>query len=97
MIVGMVSGNLLNLRKIMSKRKSLGDVIWWLTPTSKRPLAYSTVVTRDLIKYLSEDFDTVQEIYDNINYCDEGKKILQKYIDAGYGCKKWKDFSSWDD
>ena len=96
MIVGMVNGNLLNLRKIMS-RKKLGGVLWWLTPMSKRPFANSTVAIRDLIEYLSENFDTVQEIYDNINYCDEGKKILQKYIDAGYGNKKWKDFSSWDD
>ena len=80
----------------MSRKKSLGDVLWWLTPKSKRPFAYSTKAIRDLIECLSNDFDTVQEIYDNINYCDEGKKILQKYIDTGYENKKWKDFINWN-
>ncbi len=71
--------------------KTKGDVQWFV-PNRKRPIAYSTVATSDLIGVLAEDFETIQDVYDAINYDPEAKEILQKYIDLGYGneiARKW--------
>ena len=64
------------------KRKSKGDVSWAL-PNKKRPFAYSTVATEQLILAYSDN--TIQEVYDLINYDYEAKAILKVYIDHGYG------------
>lgn len=68
----------------MAKAKRKGDV-HWTVPNKKKPIAYSTVATSDLIGLLAEDFETIQDVYDAINYDVEAKEILQKYIDLGYG------------
>ena len=75
----------------MAKTK-IKDSVHWYVPNKKKPIAYSTVATSDLIGLLSEDFETIQDVYDAINYDEEVKEILQKYIDLGYGneiAKNW--------
>lgn len=65
-------------------KKSKGDVEWRL-PSKKRPIAYSTVATQDLIVMLAQDYETITDVYKAINYDEDAKNVLQKYIDAGYG------------
>ena len=64
--------------------------IAWYTPTQNdksRPIAYSTVSDRDLIEMYAEENPTatVKEIQSMLTYSPDGKKVLQQYIDAGYG------------
>ena len=62
-----------------------GDVSWFL-PIRKKPIAYSTVATRDLITLLAQEYGgTIREIQSYINYDNEAKTVLQAYIDRGYG------------
>ena len=62
------------------------DVEWYV-PGKKSPIAYSTVASSDLIEILVEDNPsaTIKEIFEKVNYDEEAKKVLQQYIDAGYG------------
>lgn len=62
------------------------DVEWHI-PGKKSPIAYSTVASSDLIEVLVEDNPsaTIKEIFEKVNYDEEAKKVLQQYIDAGYG------------
>ena len=62
----------------MSKTKRKGDVYWYI-PNKKKPIAYSTVATKHIIGLLSEELDTIQDVYDAILYDQEAKEILQKY------------------
>ena len=59
----------------------------WLVPGKKTPIAYSTVAASDLIEALVEDNPTatISEILGKVTYDQEAKKVLQQYIDAGYG------------
>lgn len=59
--------------------------VHWTIPGKKKPIAYSTTAASDLIVLLSKEYKTIQEVHDAINYDEEAKKVLQKYIDAGYG------------
>lgn len=68
----------------MAKITRKGDVHWTI-PNKKKPIAYSTVATSQLIGLLAEDFETIQDVYDAAIYDVEAKEILQKYIDLGYG------------
>ena len=68
----------------MAKTKIKGDVHWHI-PGKKKPIAYSTKATSDLIGLLAEDFETIQDVYDAVMYDQEAKAVLQKYIDLGYG------------
>lgn len=61
-----------------------GDVEWFL-PNTKRRFAYSTVATSDLIELLSEEFLTVSDVYQNINYDEEATNIVMHFIEKGYG------------
>lgn len=75
----------------MSKTKRKGDVSWTV-PNRKKPIAYSTVATSNLIGLLAEDHETILDVYNAITYDIEAKEILQKYIDLGYGneiARKW--------
>ena len=65
-------------------RKSKGDV-QWCVPKRKTPIAYSTKATSDLIAVLAEDYETITDVYNAINYDQDAKDILQKYINLGYG------------
>lgn len=77
----------------MAKTKLKGDVQWTI-PGQKRPIAYSTRATSDLIAVLSEQGGTICEVQSRINYDPEAKAVLQAYIDRGYGdveaCKWFK-------
>ena len=68
----------------MAKAKNKGDVHWYV-PNKKKPIAYSTKAASDIIGLLAEDFETIQDVCDAINYDQEAKDVLQKYIDLGYG------------
>ena len=68
----------------MAKAKIKGDVHWHI-PGKKKPIAYSTTAASDLIGVLAEDFETIQDVYNAINYDPEAKAIMQIYIDLGYG------------
>ena len=68
----------------MPKAKNKGDVHWFV-PNKKKPIAYSTLATKHIIGLLSEELNTIQDVYDAILYDPEAKEILQKYIDLGYG------------
>lgn len=61
-----------------------GDVLWHI-PKRKRPIAYSTKSTSDLIVLLSQEYRTIQDVQDNIHYNQEAKAVLQAYIEKGYG------------
>lgn len=64
-------------------RKSKGDV-QWCVPKRKTPIAYSTKATSDLIVVLSQECETIIDVYNAINYDQDAKDVLQKYIDLGY-------------
>lgn len=68
----------------MARAKLKGDVEWFV-PGRKRPIAYSTRATSDLIAVLAEEGGTIREVQTRINYDQEAKAVLQAYIDRGYG------------
>ena len=61
--------------------------IEWHIPGKKTPIAYSTRAVSDLIEALAEDNPTanISELLGKVTYDVEAKKVLQQYIDAGYG------------
>lgn len=64
----------------------------WFVPKKKKPIAYTTRAASDLIVLLSQEYKTIQEVHNAINFDQEAKKVLQSYIDAGYGgqiAKEW--------
>lgn len=61
-----------------------GDVEYRI-PNKKKPIAYSTTATSDLIVVLARDYQTIIDVYNAINYDQDAKDVLQKYIDLGYG------------
>ena len=65
-------------------KKLKGDVTWYV-PNKKKPVAYSTVASQDLIILLAQENETIVDVYNAINYDEEAKAVLQKYIDLGYG------------
>ena len=68
-----------------------GDVHWHV-PGKKRPIAYSTKASSDLIAVLAEEGGTIAEVQRKINYDEDAKAVLQDYIDHGYGdveARKW--------
>lgn len=65
---------------------SAHDVEWYI-PGKKTPIAYSTVATSELIEALSEQYPnaTISQLMPSIKYDEESKKVVQQYINAGYG------------
>lgn len=61
-----------------------GDVQWHI-PGRKKPIAYSTKATSDLIAVLAEEGGTIAEVQRRINFDKDAKAVLQAYIDRGYG------------
>lgn len=61
--------------------------ITWYAPHQKSPIAYSTAAVRDFIGAMVDDNPTatVRELQAKIKYDQDAKKVLQQYIDAGYG------------
>ena len=74
----------------MVKKIQNNSVEWYdlkLIGTNKKskPIAFSTIATSDLIVTLSHEKKTILDIYNAINYDDDAKSIMKKYIDLGYG------------
>lgn len=87
-----------NERKTVRTKKSdwtATDVEYHI-PDKKTPIAYSTRATSDLIEALSDDNPTatISELKNLVNYDAEAKKVLQQYINAGYGNKTASEFFS---
>ena len=76
-------------KKIIRAKKSdwASHDIYWYAPNSKIIIAYSTRSASDLIETMSEDNPkmTISELHDAINYDEEAKKVLQAYINSGFG------------
>ena len=68
----------------MARKRPKGDVKWCIDGR-KTPIAYSTKATSDLIVLLAQENETVQDVYNVVNYNVDAKKVLQAYIDKGYG------------
>jgi hypothetical protein len=71
----------------MKKRKNVADVEWCI-PNRKKPIAYSTIVTRDAIYVVAENGDTLYEVrrkFDYLIYDAEAIAVLDAYIKYGFG------------
>lgn len=70
----------------MARNKSKGDVYYYsIDNKKKKPIAYSTRAASDLIALLSEEYETINDVFNAINYDEEAKNVLQIYINLGYG------------
>ena len=67
------------------------DVSYHL-PNKKKPIAYSTTATSNLIGALSTELETIKDVYDNIMYDKDAKEILEIYIAAGLGEKRASEY-----
>ena len=81
-----IYGRVIIIPKLLKTPKGwYSSDVSWRVPKRKKPIAYSTVATSDLIVMLSEEGLTIQEVYDRILFDDEAKKVLNEYIKRGYG------------
>lgn len=64
--------------------KNKGNDVEWFLPGRKKRFAGSTTSTNDLIKILSEQYLTVKDVYNAVNYDPDAKEILKYFIDHGY-------------
>lgn len=75
--------------KIIRAKKSdwASHDIYWYAPNTKIIIAYSTRAASDLVEAMSKDNPkmTISELHDAINYDMEAKKVLQAYINSGFG------------
>ena len=72
----------------MSKYKKNLGCEWYDLKKGKKlskPFAITTTATSDLICALAQEYDTVIEIYNHINYDEDAKRVLKYMIDKGYG------------
>lgn len=65
-------------------RKNKNQSVEWTLPNKKRPFAYSTKATSDLIAILYEQYKDLRVVYNEINYDDEAKNIVKHFIDNGF-------------
>lgn len=70
--------------------------VQYYVPGKKRPIAYSSKSTSDLIGILSEIFYSIKDVQRAIFYDPTAKDILQIYIDKGYGDTIASDFFRYD-
>lgn len=64
----------------MSRREPKHHSVYWYLPHRKKPFAYSTVATRDLIETILEKTNNLEEALNQINYDEDAKQILIAYI-----------------
>lgn len=64
-------------------KKYKGDIEWFLDDKAKKPFAYSTIATCDLIKVLYEQYKDLQSVYDHILFDEDAKEIVKGYLDHG--------------
>ena len=80
----------------MGYRKLKPDVAYHI-PKRKRPIAYSSKSTSDLISILSEIFYSIRDVQRAIFYDKKAHDILQIYIDKGHGETVASDFFVYND
>ena len=71
-------------------------MVQWHVPKRKRPIAYSTKATSDIITTLMGNL-TIKELRERITYDVEVKQVLDEYIKRGFGdwlCRE--HFQKWD-
>ena len=68
-------------------KKRVNNDVSWYAPYKRKPIAYSTISTRDCLEALAEN-KTIQELYEALVYGVEEKKVLEAYIGLGYGNEK---------
>ena len=75
-----------------------GHDVEWAIPGKKTPIAYSTKAASDLIEVMADDNPTatISELKDKITYDTEAKKVLQRYIDSGYGDQVANEWFSYE-
>ena len=87
-IIPEVKTNTDKIKTVRAKKSDWAsdDVSWW-APNSKTVIAYSTVATSDLIETIAESNPkmTIAEVYNSIRFDAEAKKVLQAYINCGFG------------
>lgn len=69
--------------------------VHWHIQKRKRPIAYSSQATSDIITTLMGDL-TIKELRERITYDEEAKAVLDEYIKHGFGdwvCKE--HFDKW--
>lgn len=69
---------------------SKGDVFWYV-PGNHTPVAYSSVVTSNIITELAMEGKTFREALNGVLDDPGAVHVLQTYIDNGYGDQKMKD------
>lgn len=74
----------------MGYKKELGAE--WYIPMAKKAFTKSTVATSKLIEMLAEEYLTVEDVYNAINYDPEAKEIVKYFIDKGYKNYVFRDF-----
>ena len=65
-------------------RKKTGHVAWYL-PGRKRPVAHSVRAVGDYVDFLSHKHETVTDVQGAVVFDPEAIRILQVYVDAGFG------------
>lgn len=86
-------------KKITTKKSDwAAHDVQWAIPGRKTPIAYSTTATSDTIGVLADENPTatISELQGLVNYDPEAKKVLQQYIDAGYGDHVANEWFSYD-
>lgn len=63
-------------------KRSKGDVSWYIAQ-EKKPFAYSTTATSELIVLLCAEYKDLREVYKHIHYDEEAKRIVKRYIERG--------------
>jgi hypothetical protein len=79
------------------KRKIITDVEWCI-PNRKKPIAYSTIATRDAINCVAKNGDTLAEVrrkFDFLIYDKEAIAVLDEHIKNGFGDWIYKDMAFW--
>lgn len=59
--------------------------VHWHAPKRKRPIAYSTVATKDWIDMLTDCGLTVEQMHRASVTDTEAQRVLEAYMELGYG------------
>lgn len=75
------------VEKPKSKKGWAAADVEWRIPNKKTPIAYSTRGDHGLIETLADEYPsyTISELLGELHYAPDARKVLQQYIDAGYG------------
>ncbi len=79
----------------MAKHKKDLGCEWYDLKVGKKlpkPFAITTVATSDLICALAQEYDTVIEIYNHINYDEDAKRVLEYFINNGYANETLRNY-----